>query len=180
MSVFDEDVSADVATAGTPADAGVSDPAEDPAALLSAANAKADENYNKFLLAMADFENYKRRMQRDIEGIVTHHRRTLLERFLPVVDNLERALAVESANDGLRTGVEQTLKGFEGVLAAENVRVIDVLGKPFDPKTAEAIGTAPAKDGVAPDTVVQVAQKGYTIGDELLRPALVIVATSAA
>ena len=179
MSVFDEDVAADVDTAVTPAEAGVTATAEDPAALLAAANAKADENYNKFLLAMADFENYKRRMQRDIEGVVTHHRRNLLERFLPVIDNLERALQVESANDGLRTGVEQTLKGFEGVLAAENVRVIDVLGKPFDPKTAEAIGTVPARDGVADDTIVEVAQKGYTIGDELLRPARVIVATTA-
>jgi molecular chaperone GrpE len=180
MSVFDEDVSADAGRDVTQADVGTPETVEDPAALIAAANAKADENYSKFLLAMADFENYKRRMQRDIEGIVTHHRRTLLERFLPVIDNLERALQVGTADDGLRTGVEATLKGFEGVLAAENVRVIDVLDKPFDPKTAEAIGTVPAREGVADDTVVEVAQKGYTIGEELLRPARVIVATTAA
>lgn len=54
---------------------------------LAAEKARADDNYNKFLLAMADFENYKKRMQRDIESIVTSHRRSLLERFLPVLDN---------------------------------------------------------------------------------------------
>ncbi len=176
MSVFDEDVSAEAGGAVTQASA--AGPVEDPTALLAVANAKADENYNKFLLAMADFENYKRRMQRDIEGVVTHHRRNLLERFLPVIDNLERALQVESANDGLRAGVEQTLKGFESVLVGENVRTIDVLNKPFDPKTAEAIGTVPAQEGIADETVVEVAQKGYTIGEELLRPARVIVATT--
>jgi molecular chaperone GrpE len=144
---------------------------------LEAANARADDNYNKFLLAMADFENYKKRMQRDIESIVTSHRRKLLERFLPVIDNLERALQFNGgSNDKLRGGVEQTLRGFEAVLAAEGVKSIDVKGKPFDPRIAEAIGTLPATEGVRDDTVLEVAEKGYTIGDELLRPAKVLVA----
>lgn len=143
---------------------------------LAAANARADDNYNKFLLAMADFENYKKRIQRDIESIVTSHRRVLLERFLPVIDNLERALQSSSGGDGLRGGIEQTLKGFEAVLSGEGVKPIDVKGKPFDPRIAEAIGTAPAAEGTADETVVEVAEKGYTIGDELLRPAKVIVA----
>lgn len=146
---------------------------------LAAANAKADENYNKFLLAMADFENYKKRMERDNASLYTSYRRALLERFLPVLDNLERALQVDAASDGLRSGVEQTLKGFETVLAGQDVRVIDVTGKPFDPRIAEAIGTAPAADGVADDTIVAIAQKGYTIGEDLLRPAQVIVAKTA-
>ncbi|MHB8147382.1 MAG: nucleotide exchange factor GrpE [Vulcanimicrobiaceae bacterium] len=146
---------------------------------LQVANAKAEDNYNKFLMAMADFENYKKRMQRDIESIVTSHRRSLLERFLPVLDNLERALQFEgSGGDKLRGGIEQTLKGFEAILAAEGVKVIDVKGKAFDPRVAEAIGTLHV-DGTPDDTVVEVAEKGYTIGEELLRPAKVIVATSA-
>ncbi|HTU83341.1 MAG TPA: nucleotide exchange factor GrpE [Candidatus Acidoferrales bacterium] len=143
---------------------------------LAAANAKAEDNYNKFLLAMADFENYKKRMSRDIESIVTSHRRSLLERFLPVIDNLERALQYDAGGEKLRGGIEQTLKGFEAVLASEGVKPIDVKGKPFDPRVAEAIGTAPPIDGGAEDTVVDVAQKGYNIGEELLRPAKVIVA----
>jgi molecular chaperone GrpE len=147
-------------------------------AQLEAANTRADDNYNKFLLAMADFENYKKRMQRDMDSIVTAHRRRLLERFLPVLDNLERALQFNGGAGGekLRFGVEQTLRGFESVLSAEGVKPIDVKGKPFDPRVAEAIGTLPAKDGVEDDTVLEVAEKGYTIGDELLRAAKVIVA----
>jgi molecular chaperone GrpE len=144
---------------------------------LAAANARADENYNKFLLAMADFENYKKRMQRDIESIVTARRRNLLERFLPVLDNLERALQYDTnGGEKLRGGIEQTLRGFEAVLAGEGVKAIDVKGKPFDPRVAEAIGTTPHVKDVDDDTVVEVAEKGYTIGDELLRPAKVIVA----
>jgi molecular chaperone GrpE len=143
---------------------------------VAAANAKADENYQKFLLAMADFENYKKRMQRDIDSIVTAHRRKLLERFLPVIDNLERALAFDSGGgDKLRGGIEQTLRGFESVLASEGVKPLDVKNKPFDPKISEAIGTLPAPAGVDDDTVLEVAEKGYAIGNELLRPAKVIV-----
>jgi molecular chaperone GrpE len=146
-------------------------------AALDAANARADENYNKFLLAMADFENYKKRMQRDIESIVTSHRRKLLERFLPVLDNLERALRFNGTGDEkLRGGIEQTLRGFEAILASEGVKPIDVKGKHFDPAVAEAIGTLPAAEGIDEDTVLEVAERGYTIGDELLRPAKVLVA----
>jgi molecular chaperone GrpE len=142
---------------------------------LAAANARADENYGKFLLAVADFDNYRKRTQRDIESMVASRRRTLLERFLPVLDNLERAVESKAGGDTLRGGVEQTLRGFEAVLAGEGVKPVDVKGAPFDPRVAEAVGTM-ASNGAAEDTVVEVAQKGYMLGDELLRPAKVIVA----
>ncbi|MBV9233085.1 MAG: nucleotide exchange factor GrpE [Candidatus Eremiobacteraeota bacterium] len=142
---------------------------------LAAANARADENYSKFLLAVADFDNFKKRMQRDLEAMVASRRRMLLERILPVVDNLERALQSNAGGDSLRGGVEQTLRGFEAVLAGEGVRPLDVQGERFDPRVAEAIGTTDS-DGVAEDTVVSVTQKGYKLGDEVLRPAKVIVA----
>jgi molecular chaperone GrpE len=146
---------------------------------LSAANARADENYGKYLLAVADFDNYKKRMQRDLDSLVAARRRMLLERFLPVLDNLERALQSNSEGDQLRGGIEQTLRGFEAVLAGEGVKALDVKGKPFDPRLAEAIGTSAATNGEADDTVVDVAEKGYTMGDDLLRPAKVIVAKHA-
>ncbi len=142
---------------------------------LAAANARADENYEKFLLAVADFDNFKKRMQRDVDSTVSARRRMLLERFLPVLDNLERALQSKADGQMLRGGVEQTVRGFEAVLAGEGVKPIEVEGRSFDPRVAEAIGTA-ASDTVAEDTVVDVAQKGYTLGEELLRPAKVIVA----
>jgi molecular chaperone GrpE len=142
---------------------------------LAAANARADENYGKFLLAVADFDNYKKRIQRDIESMVSTRRRMLLERLLPVLDNLQRALESNAGGETLRSGLEQTLRGFEAVLAGEGVKVVEVRGAPFDPRIAEAIGTLPA-DGSPEDTVLEVAEKGYTLGDDLLRPAKVIVA----
>jgi len=145
-------------------------------AQLDAANAKADENYNRYLLAMADFENYKKRIDRQFADIALAGRRALLRQLLPVIDNLERALSFENASEGLRGGVQQTLKGFESVLSAEGVRpIVDLVGRPFDPKTADAIATRPAGD-VADDTIVEETQKGYMLGDEVLRPAKVIVA----
>jgi molecular chaperone GrpE len=142
---------------------------------LAAATARADENYGKFLLAVADFDNYKKRMQRDLDSIVSARRRMLLERLLPVIDNLQRAVESNAGGDTLRGGVEQTLRGFEAVLASEGVKPIEVRGEKFDPRVAEAVGTSPV-DGAAEDTVVEVTEKGYTLGDELLRPAKVIVA----
>ena len=146
---------------------------------LDAANARAEDNYNKFLLAMADFENYKRRMERDAARIADSGRRDLLKKFLPVLDNLERALSVEETSlEALRNGVQQTLKGFEAVLGIEGVKPLSLKGQKFDPKVAEAIGTQ-SVDGVEDDVVLEEAQKGYMIGEELLRPAKVIVAKSA-
>ncbi|MGR4064534.1 MAG: nucleotide exchange factor GrpE [Vulcanimicrobiaceae bacterium] len=143
---------------------------------LEAAKALAEENYKKYLLSVADFENYKKRQERDEVRRASAHRFMLLERLLPVIDNLERALQYDSGGDVLRGGIEQTLKGFEAILASEGVTVIDVLGKPFDPRVAEAIATSPAGDDVSDDTVTEVAQKGYVVGEHVLRPAKVIVA----
>lgn len=143
---------------------------------LAAANARVDEHFDQYRRALADFDNYKKRTERDLRKMLAERRRTLLERFLPVLDNLERALASDSGGEALRGGIEQTLRGFEAVLVAEGVRPIDVEGKTFDPRVAEAIGTAAASDGAADDMVVEVSEKGYTLDDELLRPAKVIVA----
>jgi molecular chaperone GrpE len=146
---------------------------------LAAANARADENYGKYLLAVADFDNYKKRMQRDFQANVASQRRMLLGRFLPVLDNLQRAVESKAEGETLRGGLEHTLRGFEALLAGEGVKTIEIEGKPFDPRLAEAIGTSSTANGAAEDTVVTVAEKGYTLGDEVLRPAKVIVAKHA-
>ena len=149
--------------------------AQDLAAELAAAKAEAKANYDKFLYAMADLDNFKKRVQRDSQSIILHGKKSLLGKFLPVLDNLTRALSFEGEGAGLRGGLEATLKGFEAVLASEGVTPIEVKGKLFDPHTAEAIGTQPAP-GVPDDTVLEEAQRGYMLGEELLRPAHVIVA----
>lgn len=149
-------------------------------AQLEAAVARADENYNRYLLAMADFENYKKRIERQFAEIALSGRKKLIVAFLPVLDNLERALTYNGENvEALRNGLQQTLRQFENVLTMESVKPLEVKGKPFDPNVAEAIGTQ-SVEGVEDDTVLEEAQKGYVIGDELLRPAKVIVAKSSA
>lgn len=142
---------------------------------LAAAKAKAEENYNKFLYAMADFENYKKRMERQLADISLAGKKSVLKKILPVIDNLERALTFQDG-DGLRGGLQATLRGFESVLESEGVKGVPLTGVPFDPKVAEAIGTQPAPEGVADDTVLAEAQRAYVMGDDVLRVGQVIVA----
>ncbi len=145
------------------------------AAELTAARAKAEENYNKFLYAMADFENYKKRIERQLGEIALAGKKSVLTKILPVLDNLERAVSFEDS-DGLRGGLQATLRMFETALAGEGVKSVPLKGLPFDPRLAEAIATQPTPEGVDEGTVLDEAHKAYTIGDEVLRPAQVVVA----
>ena len=147
----------------------------DLASELAIAKAKAEENYNKFLYAMADFENYKKRIERQLGEIALSGKKSVLIKFLPVLDNLERALTFDQGSEGLRGGLQATLRGFESAFASENVKVLSLKGQPFDPKLAEAIGTQ-AAEGVEDDIVLEEAQRAYMYGEDLLRPASVIVA----
>jgi len=169
--VPDESVQVKTVSGGEPAQ-------DDAAAELAAARAEAQENYNKFLYAMADFENYKKRIERQIGDIALAGKKSVLTKMLPVLDNLERAVAFEDS-EGLRGGLQATLRMFETALAGEGVKSVSLKGQPFDPKLAEAIATKPAPDGVAEDTVLDEAHKAYTMGDEVLRPAQVVVAKTA-
>ena len=144
---------------------------------LAAARAKADENYNKFLLAMADFENYKKRVERQLGDISLAGKKSVLKKMLPVLDNLERALTYDPGSEGLQSGLAATLRGFESVLESEGVKAVPLKGARFDPKFAEAIGTRPASD-VPEDTVLEEAARAYAMGDDVLRVGQVIVAKS--
>ena len=142
---------------------------------LAAAKAKADENYNKFLYAMADFENYKKRVERQLADISLAGKKSVLKKILPVLDNLERALAFKD-DAGLRGGLEATLRGFDSMLESEGVKCLPLKGGRFDPKLAEAIGTQPGPAGTPDDTILEEAQKTYVMGEDVLRPGQVIVA----
>ncbi len=130
------------------------------------------------LRAQADAVNIQRRSEQEIEKA----RKFALERFcgdlLSVVDNLERAL--ESAGDdqgiaSLLEGIELTRKGLMDVLVKYGVESVDPMGEPFDPETAQAMSMVEQPDA-EPNSVIGVMQKGYTLNDRLLRPAMVMVA----
>ena len=142
---------------------------------LAAANAKAEENYNKFLYAMADFENYKKRVERQLAEISLAGKKSVLKKILPVLDNLERALQYDPGSDGLQGGLQATLRGFESVLESEGVKGVPLKGTRFDPKFAEAIGTRSAPE-LPEDTVLEEAARAYVMGDDVLRVGQVIVA----
>jgi molecular chaperone GrpE len=157
----------------------LSDQLEAARAQAESARALADEQRNLYLRTLADFDNYRKRAQRDVRDLSERGRRETLKRLLPVLDNLARAEEYHERGtppEQIVDGLLQTSKQLLAALAAENVRPIDVVGKPFDPSIAEAIATQPAEDGVKDNTVVAEASKGYYIGDEVLRPAQVVVA----
>jgi molecular chaperone GrpE len=164
---------------GTSAASSVESPPEkDPAASLAAAEALAEERYKELQYARAEIENVRKRAERIALERLSAGRRALLGKFLPVVDNLRRAMTYERS-EGLLEGLNATLKEFEGLLESEQLRPIDIVGKPFDPRLAEAIATREvpsAEDG----TVIEEVRRGYTLGDDVVRPALVVVAKRAA
>jgi len=143
-------------------------------AKLAAAEKLAEERYQELQYARADVENARKRAARAADERLVSGRKNLLGKFLPVLDNLRRAMAFEDG-EGLRGGLNGTLKGFESLLASEGIVAIDVVGKPFDPHVAEAIATRETTDH-EDEVVLEEAQRGYRMGDELLRPAMVVVA----
>lgn len=149
----------------------------DPEAVLAAAQAKADEHWDRYLRAVAELENVRKRATRDVENA----RKYALERFgkelLGVRDTLEMGLAAaENATvESLIEGKNAILKLLTTTMQQFGIEEVDPAGEPFDPELHEAISVQPSDD-VEPGSVVTVVQKGYTLNGRLLRPAMVIVA----
>lgn len=123
----------------------------------------------------AELENQRKRLQRDLEQARRFANEKLLADLLPVLDNLERGLAVEGGDDAaLRSGVELTLRELARVVDANGLKIVDPAGQPFDPERHQAMSMVPSAEQ-KPGTVVAVMQKGYVLNDRLLRPALVAV-----
>ena len=143
---------------------------------LDEANAKANEYLALAQRVQADFENFRRRNESVRSDAYADGRKDTAALMLPVLDNLERAVgaATGSADEALRNGVEMVLKQMTDVYGKLDVKPIDRLGEKFDPNLENAILQGTAEDG-EPGTVCQVLQKGYMIGDKVLRHAMVKV-----
>jgi molecular chaperone GrpE len=143
---------------------------------LSEAQAKIAEMQDAFLRAKAEAENIRRRAQEDIARAHKFAIEGFAEALVPVKDNLEMALKIETPSlESIKEGVEMTLKQLSS--AFERNRLLEIspqVGEKLDPMKHQAISTVPAEQDA--NTVVTVLQKGYTIADRLLRPALVVVA----
>jgi molecular chaperone GrpE len=160
------------------ADQDLQNPASDEATLESV-QAKADENWNLYLRAVAEAENIRKRSVRDVENARKYSLEGFGRDILAVVDSLEMGLmaaaASDAAADTLRQGSEATLKLLNTTLERFGVTVIDPEGEPFNPEWHEAVSLQPSADA-EPGSVLKVIQKGYSLNGRLLRPACVIVA----
>jgi len=119
----------------------------------------------------AEFENYRKRMMREQAEISTRAKARLIETLLPVIDNFERAIAHGEGGDG----VALVYREFKTALENEGLEEVSAEGEPFDPNVHEAVQSREDAD-VSDETVVEVHRRGYRFGDQLLRPATVVVA----
>jgi molecular chaperone GrpE len=146
---------------------------------VAALQAERDELKDRMLRIAAEFENWKKRSRKDqIEG-EARVREAVLKEMLEVVDNLERATSAKLDAEALQKGVNLVLRLFQNKLERHDVRPFETKGQPFDPRLHEAISQVPSTD-VPPGSVANELQKGYRIGDKLLRPAMVAVAAAPA
>jgi molecular chaperone GrpE len=147
-------------------------------ARLAAAERRADEHLDDLRRVAADFDNYRKRVVRDQERLVQHANERLVKELLPVLDDLQRALdAAEHHEEAkLEEGVKLVHRALADVLRKEGLEEIETDGR-FDPHVHEALLSQPseAEEG----TVVQVLQRGWRIGDRVLRPARVVVSAGA-
>jgi molecular chaperone GrpE len=169
------------ATSEMPVEAPSSDLPEKVTALeaeLEQERARAADFERKLVYLQAEFQTYRRRRDEEQAGLQKYANSELIRSFLPVLDNFERALKAAEVNknlDALIGGVAGTHKQVLTLLEKAGVKVIEAEGKEFDPNYHEAIGAADSSD-LPPNTVAEVVQRGYTLHDRVLRPALVKVA----
>jgi molecular chaperone GrpE len=143
-------------------------------ALLADAHREKEEYLELARRTKADFENFRKRAASDVQAAQARGKVAVAREVIDAVDNLERAL--EAADDGaaLREGVEMVLSGLRETLSRNGVEAVDPKGEKFDPTLHEALSTQPV-EGTESGVVVVVLQKGYALGDQLVRPARVVV-----
>jgi molecular chaperone GrpE len=150
-------------------------------ALLADTQRERDEYLDLAKRTKADFENFRKRMSADILAAAGRGKAEVLRDVLPVLDDLERAIQAagldpeKDSDDGLAHGVLLVFRSLRDSLGKHGIEALDPIGEKFDPTLHEALSTQPA-DGAEPGTVVETMQKGYRLGEQLIRPARVVVA----
>lgn len=143
---------------------------------LTLAEQKAHENWEKSVRAVAELDNVRRRMEREVANAHKYGTEKLTTALLPVMDSLEQALQIAEKNSdkAMHEGLELTMKLFSDVLQKFDVECIDPVGAAFDPQEHEAMSIQEVP-GTPPNTVIAVFQKGYKLNGRVIRPARVIV-----
>lgn len=134
-----------------------------------------DELEDRYKRILAEFENYKKRSSKERDGLYNSILSDIIEVMLPVVDNLENAAKVETADENYKQGIELVLKQFKDVLRSKGVEEIKALGETFDPELHEAVGSI-QDDNLGEKEIAQEYRKGYKIGNRVIRHSMVVVA----
>ena len=142
---------------------------------LEEAEAKSSEYKDSWLRSQAEFQNYKKRLDRDSEITYVLMKGDIIKKVLPVLDDLERALQNRPADDAWANGIELIARKLQNILASEGVKRIEAEGAIFDPNFHEAISHEHNEDFES-GKVIAVVQNGYMLGERVIRPALVRVA----
>lgn len=144
---------------------------------LTLAEQKAHENWEKSVRAMAELDNVRRRMEREVANAHKYGMEKLISALLPLGDSLEQALQLADKNTdpAMHEGLELTMKLFVDVLQKFDVTQIDPIGANFDPQEHEAMSIQDVPEAL-PNSIIAVFQKGYKLNDRVIRPARVIVA----
>ncbi len=149
-------------------------------ALLADTQRERDEYLDLAKRTKADFENFRKRMASEVQAAAGRGRAELIRDVVPVLDDLERALQAAGldpegdSEDGLAHGVLLVFRSLRDSLSRNGIEAVDPKGEKFDPNAHEALSTVTA-EGVESGTVVEVMQKGYRLGEQLIRPARVVV-----
>jgi len=142
---------------------------------LEETQAKAAENLDGWQRSQAEVINDKNRVQRDREMDFISMKGDIIRKVLPVLDDMERALANRPNGDSWANGMELIVRKFQSILEAEGVKRMDAAGQLFDPNFHEAISSEPSEE-VESGHVIEVVQNGYMLGERVIRPAMVRVA----
>jgi len=134
-----------------------------------------DELNDRYKRVLAEFENYKKRSSKERETLYNSIVSDIVEVFLPVVDNLENALKIETQDIEYKKGIELVLKQFKDILRSKGVEEIPALGEIFDPSLHEAVSSVQDPDKNTQE-IVQEYRKGYKIGSKVIRHSMVVVA----
>jgi len=156
---------------------------EDMARQLAETSLRMQDYWDRLVRAQAEFDNYKKRVEKDLQNAHKYALERFARELLAVIDSLELGIQASNASqpevEKLREGMELTLRQLTAAFEKFGIQVIDPLGDKFDPDLQQAMAAQPADD-VEPNTVIKVFQKGYSLNDRLLRPAMVIIAQQAA
>lgn len=145
------------------------------AAEIEALKSELEQMKDTYQRMLAEYANYKRRTEQEKEMIGAFTKAEIMKALLPSVDNMERAMEAEADGADYKSGVDMVMRGFIDALKGMGLEEIEAQGAPFDPEIHNAVMREDAED-IDTETVTQVFQKGYRVGDRVIRPAMVKVA----